>query len=133
MMQPQLPRAWVEKIFTRLQGVYGREFLGHYGTGMIDGVDPGIENAKQVWADELGGFVKFPEAIAYALEHLPERCPNAIKFKEICRNAPRKPEVEPAKLEHKLTPEQEEANRVKVRKMLDELRVKMAMPKGDRS
>lgn len=132
MTPNQLPAAWVDKIFSRLQGVYGREFTGQYSS-IVNDVDEGLANAKQVWADELGGFVKFPEAIAYALEHLPERCPNAIKFKEICRNAPRKPEVEPAKLEHKLTPEQEEANRLKVRKMLDELRVKMAIPKGGRS
>ena len=132
MMQPQLPRAWVEKIFTRLQGVYGREFLGQYGTGMIDGVDPGIENAKQVWADELGGFVKFPEAIAYALEHLPERCPNAIKFKDLCRAAPRNEEP-PKQLEHKLTPEQMEANKQRVRDLMADLKKKMGMPKGDQS
>ena len=101
MTQNQLPRAWVEKIFTRLQGVYGREFLGQYGTGMVNGVDPGIENAKQVWAEELAGFIRWPDAIAYALEHLPERTPNAIKFRELCRMSPRK-EDKPLELEHKL-------------------------------
>lgn len=124
----QLPSAWVEKIFARMQGVYGREFLGQYGTGMVNGIDAGIENAKIVWAEELGSFVKWPEAIAYALEHLPERVPNCIKFKELCRNAPR---PEPVKLEYKLTDEQLAENKARVKKMMEELRQKMAMPKAN--
>ena len=92
---PTLPNAWVEKIFARLQGIYGREFVGQYSTGMVNGIDAGLENAKATWAEELGSFVKWPEAIAYALEHLPERVPNCIKFKELCRMAPR---PEPVKL-----------------------------------
>ena len=133
MTPNQLPAAWIDKIFARLQGIYGREFTGQFATGMTDGPDPGIQNAKQVWAEELVGFTRFPEAIGYALEHLPERAPNCIRFKELCRNAPRKPEVEPAKLEHTLTPEQQAEQKARVRKMLDELRVKMAMPKGGQS
>jgi hypothetical protein len=123
---PILPNAWVEKIFARLQGIYGREFTGQYSTGMVNGIDAGLENAKATWAEELGNFVKWPEAIAYALEHLPERVPNCIKFKELCRMAPR-PEL--PKLEHKISEEQAEINRARVRKMMDELREKMAMPK----
>ena len=126
MTQNQLPRAWVEKIFTRLQGVYGREFLGQYGTGMVNGVDPGIENAKQVWAEELAGFIRWPDAIAYALEHLPERTPNAIKFRELCRMSPRK-EDKPLELEHKLTEEQMAANKKRVTEMLKGLRENMTM------
>jgi hypothetical protein len=126
MTQNQLPRAWVEKIFTRLQGVYGREFLGQYGTGMVNGVDPGIENAKQVWAEELAGFIRWPDAIAYALEHLPERTPNAIKFRELCRMSPRK-ENKPLELEHKLTEEQMAANKKRVSEMLKGLRKNMTM------
>lgn len=132
MTPNQLPAAWVDKIFSRLQGVYGREFTGQYSS-IVNDVDEGLANAKQVWAEELVGFTRFPEAIGYALEHLPERAPNCIRFKELCRNAPRKPEVEPAKLEHTLTPEQQAEQKARVRKMLDELRVKMAMPKGGRS
>jgi hypothetical protein len=118
-----LPSAWVEKIFARLQGVYGREFLGQYGTGMVSGVDAGIENAKIVWAEELSGFAKWPEAIGYALEHLPERVPNCIKFKELCRNAPR---PEPMKLEHKLTEEQRAANKKRIKEIIDGLTNHMA-------
>jgi hypothetical protein len=126
IQNPILPNAWVEKIFARLQGIYGREFTGQYSTGMVNGIDAGLENAKATWAEELGNFVKWPEAIAYALEHLPERVPNCIKFKELCRMAPR---PEPIKIEHTISEEQADINRARVRKMMDELREKMAMPK----
>jgi hypothetical protein len=115
---PILPNAWVEKIFARLQGIYGRDFTGQFSTGMVNGIDAGLENAKATWAEELGTFVKWPEAIAYALEHLPERVPNCIKFKELCRNAPR---PEPMKLEHKLTEEQMAANKKRIKEIIDGL------------
>jgi hypothetical protein len=119
MMQNQpLPNAWVEKIFARLQGIYGREFTGQFSTGMVNGIDAGLENAKATWAEELGNFVKWPEAIAYALEHLPERVPNCIKFKELCRNAPR---PEPVRLEYKLTEEQIEANKKRIKDIISGL------------
>lgn len=120
---PPLPSAWVEKIFARLQGVYGREFTGQFSTGLVNGIDAGIENAKGVWADELSGFAKWPEAIGYALEHLPERVPNCIKFKELCRNAPR---PEPMKLEHKLTAEQMAENKKRIKEIIDGLTNHMA-------
>ena len=120
---PILPNAWVEKIFARLQGIYGRDFTGQFSTGMVNGIDAGLENAKATWAEELGSFVKWPEAIAYALEHLPERVPNCIKFKELCRNAPR---PEPMKLEHKLTEEQMAANKKRIKEIIDGLTNHMA-------
>lgn len=120
---PILPNAWVEKIFARLQGIYGRDFTGQFSTGMVNGVDAGLENAKATWAEELGGFVKWPEAIAYALEHLPERVPNCIKFKEICRMAPR---PEPIKLEHKITEEQAAKNKQRIKEIIDGLTNHMA-------
>lgn len=99
----RLPDMWIDKLFARLQGVYGRDFTGQFSTGMVNGVDAGLENAKQTWAEELGGFVDNAEAIAYALSNLPDRCPNSIGFRELCRRAPRKA-VD--MLEHKLTPEE---------------------------
>jgi hypothetical protein len=128
MTQNPLPNAWVEKIFARLQGIYGREFTGQFSTGMVNGIDAGLENAKVTWAEELSGFSKWPEAIGYALEHLPERVPNCIKFKELCRNAPR---PEPVRIEYKLTEEQMAANKIKVKQMMEDLKTKMAMPKGE--
>jgi len=121
MQTKMLRRDWVDRLFARLQGVYGREFTGQFSTGLdVNGVDLGIENAKQVWAEELGGFSEWPEAIAYALSHLPERCPNAIRFRDLCRHAPPKNNV--AQLEHKLTEEQMAANKKRVADLLASLK-----------
>ena len=83
MKNHTLPAGWVDRLFFRLQGVYGKDFMSQFMMLDSNGNDVGITNAKQVWADELGGFAEHPEAIAYALENLPERMPNAIVFKEI--------------------------------------------------
>lgn len=121
MQTKMLRRDWVDRLFARLQGVYGREFTGQFSTGLdVNGVDLGIENAKQVWAEELGGFSEWPEAITYALSHLPERCPNAIRFRDLCRHAPPKNNV--AQLEHRLTEEQMAANKKRVADLLASLK-----------
>lgn len=99
----RLPDLWIDKLFARLQGVYGRDFTGQFSTGMVNGMDAGLENAKQTWAEELGGFSDHPEAIAYALSNLPDRCPNSIGFRDLCRRAPRKALDA---LEHKPSPEE---------------------------
>ena len=87
-----LPRAWVERIFLRLQGVYGNQFVGKFANGqVIDGKDVGYENAMQVWSEELGGFADNPDAIAYALRNLGATyAPSVLEFANLCRQAPKK-------------------------------------------
>lgn len=85
-----LPIAWVDRMFARLQGIYGREFTSQFSVIDANGNDVGMANAKQVWAEELAGFVDKPEAIAFVLKNLPDRVPNAIKFRDMCRQAPTK-------------------------------------------
>jgi hypothetical protein len=123
-MQQPLPSAWVEKIFARLQGIYGRDFTGHYSTGMVNGIDAGLENAKATWGEELAGFANHPDSIRYALENLPDRVPNCVKFKELCRSAPR---PEPLKLEHKISEEQAAENRKKIKEIINGLSQQMSM------
>lgn len=94
-MRHSLPADWVDRIFARLQGAYGREFTGQFS--MIDqstGIDIGIENAKVVWGEELAMFHGNDHAIAYGLSALPEKAPNVIRFREICKQAPAR-RVEP--------------------------------------
>lgn len=100
-----LPRSWVERIFNRLHGVYGSQFSGKYHQGvMVNGVDAGLENAMQVWADELGGFSDHPEAIGYALENIdPKFPPSSKEFLALCRRAPKK---QASMVEHKISPEE---------------------------
>ena len=122
-MTQQLPDSWIDRIFARLQGVYGRDFTGNFSTGLVDGVDLGIENTKQVWAEELACFSTAPMAIKYALEHLPTRSPNAIQFREACRVAPT---VDASlKITQKLSPEESAAQRLRVKTLINNLKSKM--------
>jgi hypothetical protein len=80
-----LPLQAVDRLFERLTATYGRQFLSLY-----EGLDANA--IKSSWAHELSGFGGNLHAIAWALEHLPERAPNAIEFRNLCRRAP-EPEV----------------------------------------
>lgn len=118
MKNHPLPAGWVDRLFFRLQGVYGKDFMTQFMMLDSNGNDVGLANAKQVWADELGGFAEHPEAIAYALENLPERMPNAIVFKEICRKAPRKGYTA---LEYKMTDEDKELAKEQLKRIKEML------------
>ena len=127
-MQTKSLRAdWVDRIFSRMQGVYGGDFTNYYSR--IDnatGIDIGLENAKVVWAEELRTFQDWPEAIAYALQNLPDRPPNVIKFRELCRQAPPKQSV------GLITNDPTKASHDKARDAIGQLRKIMNMsPKND--
>lgn len=118
MKNHHLPEGWVDRLFFRLQGVYGRDFTSQFMLMDSAGNDIGLTNAKQVWSEELGGFAEYPEAIAYALENLPERMPNVIQFREICRKAPRKGYNA---LEYKLTDEDKEHAKEQLKRLKEML------------
>lgn len=101
-----LPKAWIDEIFTRLTVRYGRTFMSRW-----DGVD--IELVKADWAKELAGFANWPEAIAYAFDHLDsERPPTATMFRQVATKAPR---VERERLEApKADPERVQAELAKL-------------------
>lgn len=78
-----LPTKAVDRLFERLGVTYGGQW-----TRMWEGMP--IAVVKSSWAHELSTYAK-PEkmaAIAWALENLPERCPNVIEFRNLCRSAP---------------------------------------------
>lgn len=77
----ELPIDVVNRIFVRLSSTYGAEF-GRMWEGQP------MVNVKAAWAHELGGFAGQLECIAWALENLPEQPPNAIRFRNLCRQAP---------------------------------------------
>lgn len=100
----KLPAEWVTRIFQRLTGVYGSQFRAKY-SHVENGIDIGIAMAAEAWANELGDFVNRPEAISYALDHLPkDHAPNAIEFLDACKRCPRKEENH-VRLEYKPTAE----------------------------
>jgi hypothetical protein len=104
-----LPLQAVDRLFERLSATYGRQFLNLY-----EGMDANA--IKAVWAYELSGFGMRLAAIAWALENLPERAPNAIEFRNLARRAP-EPE-KPRLPEPKANPERVRAELAKLQPLL---------------
>lgn len=77
-----IPTQAIDRLFERLAASYGAQWTRQWA-------DVPIVEAKTAWAHELGMFRENLNAIAWALENLPERCPNLIEFKNLCRQAPR--------------------------------------------
>jgi hypothetical protein len=73
-----LPDGWIDRIFTKLTLTYGQAFLRQY-----DGVE--MADVKANWGHELACFQQSPDAIRHGLEHLPERPPNIVQFRDLCR------------------------------------------------
>lgn len=84
-----LPLKAIDRLFERLILTYGKSFMARWD-GLGDGQ---IAAVKTLWASDLGVYAQNLGAIAWALENLPERAPNVIEFKNLCRSAPRRPDV----------------------------------------
>ena len=76
-----LPLQAIGRLFDRMAATYGSAWMRQW-----EGVEANA--VKSMWAHELGGFASNLKAIAWALEYLPERCPNLVQFKNLCRQAP---------------------------------------------
>lgn len=77
-----LPIAAIDRLFDRLAMTYGTEFSNKWGT--LNSMD-----VKTYWSHELSVFADNLNAIGWALQNLPDRCPNLIEFKSLCKQAPR--------------------------------------------
>jgi hypothetical protein len=119
--QNRLPDQWVQKIFATMQGHYGTRFLNMWKTGQVlpDGNDAGVVNAMNHWAEKLGWYVNSPNTIKEVLESLPIEPPSLPQFAEMLRHA-YKPPVVP-QIERKWTQEELDANKQRVREMLEKL------------
>jgi len=71
----------IEMLFVTLAATYGAAWSRSLGTAPISDV-------KTVWGSQLSGFTMAD--IRYALDHLPDRCPNILEFRNLCRAAPKK-------------------------------------------
>lgn len=91
-----LPIKAIDRLFERLGATYGAAWTRQW-------VDVPMNDVKTAWAHELQGYATNLQPIAWALENLPERCPNVIEFRNLCRHAPA-PEV-PRLPEPKIDPE----------------------------
>ena len=77
-----LPTKAVERLFEKLQLTYGTEFTNKWG-------ELNSMELMTNWAFELAQFADNLNAIGWALQNLPNRCPNLIEFKNLCKQAPR--------------------------------------------
>lgn len=90
--RPALPDSWVERIFDRMQGLYGSLWVDRWRSGeMVErggkSFDRGVMLAKATWAEELGGFAGMPDRISKALEACRSRSlpPTLPEFLQMCR------------------------------------------------
>jgi hypothetical protein len=78
----QLPDSWIDRVFTRLSALYGRQFLD-----MWSGCD--LAEVKSAWSESLGGFTgqEGALAIAGALKDCEEQkfSPSLPEFKALVR------------------------------------------------
>jgi hypothetical protein len=91
-----LPLKAIDRLFERLAATYGAQWTRLWA-------DVPVTDVKTAWAHELAGYASNLQALAWALENLPERCPNVIEFRNLCRRSPA-PEV-PRLPEAKADPE----------------------------
>ena len=77
-----LPVNALERLFQRLTATYGQEFIGKWHNVSMNDV-------KAAWSHELAAYANNLNAIGWALENLPDKCPNLIEFKNLCKQAPR--------------------------------------------
>jgi hypothetical protein len=86
--------SWVDELLGRLAVRYGEAFTRQYTAAGVD-----AQAVRADWAEVLDGVSA--ESIRYALEYLPaDKAPNALQFRALCRNAPRK-EPEHEAITHK--------------------------------
>lgn len=79
-----LPDGWVDRIFERMEGLYGSLFLDRWK-------DCDLQRIKSTWAHELALYAQRPGAIAHALRLLSYRPlpPTLPEFLLLCQGAPR--------------------------------------------
>jgi hypothetical protein len=80
-MNADLMAKAVDKLFKRLAATYGAAWDASLGIAPVAAV-------KTVWLHELSRFENSLHRIGWALDNLPERCPNAIQFRHLCAGAP---------------------------------------------
>ena len=120
MNKHPLPIDWIERIFMRLHGRFGNNFTDKFKIGQIDknGRDIGIENAKQVWSEELAGIS--PDRIKTALLHQYEYAPSCDQFKAQCKSTTQA-HTDFLAIEKKITPEIKAENKERLHVMMKQL------------
>jgi hypothetical protein len=79
---PSLPSAWIDRLFSRLQALYGSK-----AATILGAADP--TEVRQVWSDELGqyGAEELREALDAMRTAYPEFPPTLFQFAGLCRES----------------------------------------------
>lgn len=95
----------IDRLFERLSMTYGISWDNSIGSAPLNEI-------KTFWMNQLSGFMQSKEsmmAISWALNHLPERPPNLVQFKNLCYQAPAverpqlpSPPADPERVKHEL-------------------------------
>jgi hypothetical protein len=93
----------IDRLFERLAATYGLAWSRQWS-------DVPLSDVKTAWAHELSGYGGRLEVLAWALENLPERAPNIIEFRNLCRRSPApeaprlpEPKADPERLARELS------------------------------
>ena len=78
-----LPMKTIDRLFERMAAAYGAEWVRRW-----EGVP--IQDVKKAWGHELAVFSSELglKRIAWALDNLTDKAPNAPQFRNLCRQAP---------------------------------------------
>lgn len=113
------PKKAIDRLFDRLELTYGSQWTGMWR-------DQKMSDVKTAWSYELQNFDKRLDAVAWALENLPDRVPNLIAFRNLCRSAPAKevpilpePKANPERLKAELSKLGEIRSKVLVTSTID--------------
>lgn len=87
-----------------------------------DGMDTGVLNAMNTWAEKLGGYKDHPETLKRAMEHLPMEPPTLPQFMQHLRHSYVEPRV--LKIERQYTQEELERNKKRAAEAIAQLREK---------
>lgn len=96
----------VEYIFAQCAATYGAAWDRSLGQAPIADV-------KTAWMNAIEPFRNSKKRIVWALQNLPERVPNAIEFRNLCRQAPHA-DTTPALPEPKADPQRVAAELAKL-------------------
>ena len=72
----------IDRLFQRLAASYGAQWTRQWA-------DVPVSDVKTAWSHELAPFADNLKAIGWALENLPDYCPNLLQFKTLCKQAPK--------------------------------------------
>lgn len=93
----------IDRLFERMAATYGGQWSRQWA-------DVPMADVKAAWGHELSGYAGNLQAVAWALENLPERCPNVIEFRNLCRRAPQnealklpEPKADPERVQRELS------------------------------